>query len=974
MNREQWDQVKQLLDQAIALDAAERPSFLDRSCHEDSEIRREIESLLASHEQAGTGFLKTSAADLEAAMAPATKREGHRIGVYQILREIGHGGMGEVYRAVRADGQYTKEVAIKLVRGGCDSRFVQQRFLNERQILATLDHPNIAHLLDGGTTEDGVPYLVMELIEGEPIDTYCDDHKLSITDRLHLFHQACAAVQYAHQRLVIHRDLKPSNILVTRDGVPKLLDFGIAKILDPAEVSAETTLARPMTPEYASPEQIRGEPITTASDVYSLGVVLYQLLTGRSPYRSETASTHELARAICDTDPGKPSTVVSKAYTAYLGEKASQRSAEEISNPREGSPAKLRRRLSGDLDNIVLTALRKEPQRRYASVEQFAEDIRRHLEGLPVTATKGSWSYRTSKFVTRHKLGMAATALVLLAVAAGVVATVHEARVAAANARRAEKRFNDVRKLANSLMFEIHDSVQDLPGATDARKLIMQRSLEYLDSLAMESGNDPALLRELAAAYGRIGMLQGTAVNPNLGDTKSAMGSLQKAIQIRESLVRLHPIDSNDQVELAVAYLDYSDFQRSAAGNMALAYDYGRKAVSILDREAASSHADARVLSQAARAYENLGIMQVGQGAMGWVGTIAGGIADLQKSLVFTQRAIQSAPSSLKLHAIEAAVNALLGDAQLKLGNREQALVSFRHALDTLEALNAQGNNIRVAANVTVVMQKIGDVLLLDGKYREATVSYAKAEQLSRQLAEADPHNELLRQNVVTSTAEHGYGLVQSGRTEEGLKYLRQAQETAAGAAQTPLVRTLQGVIHVWTGEALEHEGRILLASYEYRKSEELLRAVSAAGTDDAHLKVYLSSSTNHVAASLAKLGRLSDARDEYAKALTLLEPLFRTNPEDAEIRYALADTYTGEGTVAARLAERAPAHPDRLAEWKTACDWYQKSLDTWSKVSNPSRISFVGFETVLPEEVSRRFGECNAQIGSLTIAAKQPR
>ena len=277
MNAERWQRVKQLLEEAIALAPTERSSFLDRACEGDTQLRREVMSLLSSHEQAGTGFLKDPAIDLNAAI-PANARPGRRIGVYQITEEIGHGGMGEVYRAVRADGQYTKEVAIKLVRSGIDSAFVQQRFRNERQILASLDHPNIARLLDGGTTDDGVPYLVMELIEGERIDTFCDEHKLSITERLRLFRQVCAAVQFAHQRLVIHRDIKPSNILVTKDGTPKLLDFGIAKIFDPtAEDGGETTIGRAMTPEYASPEQIRGEPITTASDVYSLGVVLYQL-------------------------------------------------------------------------------------------------------------------------------------------------------------------------------------------------------------------------------------------------------------------------------------------------------------------------------------------------------------------------------------------------------------------------------------------------------------------------------------------------------------------------------------------------------------------------------------------------------------------------------------------------------------------------------------------------------------------------
>jgi serine/threonine protein kinase len=308
--RDRWQRVKQVLDQALALDS-ERSAFLDGACDGDSDLRREVESLLSAHEQAGTEFLKNPAIDLGVDFPPVPTRVGRRIGSYDILEEIGHGGMGEVYRAGRADGQYKKEVAIKLVRGGYDTASVLERFRHERQILASLDHPNIARLLDGGTTEEGVPYLVMELIEGTPIDRYCDAQGLSVTDRLKLFLQVCSAVQYAHQRLVIHRDIKPGNILVTKDGVPKLLDFGIAKILDPA-ASSETTVAGPMTPEYASPEQIRGEPITTATDLYSLGVVLYQLLTGRSPYPKSTQGPHELARAICEWEPERPSTAILK--------------------------------------------------------------------------------------------------------------------------------------------------------------------------------------------------------------------------------------------------------------------------------------------------------------------------------------------------------------------------------------------------------------------------------------------------------------------------------------------------------------------------------------------------------------------------------------------------------------------------------------------------------------------------------------
>jgi len=308
MRSERWQQVRALLDAAIALPRAERTDYLDKHCADDPDLRREVESLIESHDEAGSVFLNTPAVDLKSAPAAPT-RIGRRIGVYQIVSEIGHGGMGEVYRAVRADGQYEKEVAVKLVRGGFDTAAVLERFRHERQILASLDHPNIARLYDGGTTEDGLPYLVMELIEGTPIDEYCEAHGLSTNERLKLFTQVCAAVQYAHQRLVIHRDIKPSNILVTEDGVPKLLDFGIAKILD-SSAGAETTLVRAMTPEYASPEQVRGEPITTATDVYSLGVVLYRLLTGKSPYPETTRTPLELARVICEVEPARPSSAL----------------------------------------------------------------------------------------------------------------------------------------------------------------------------------------------------------------------------------------------------------------------------------------------------------------------------------------------------------------------------------------------------------------------------------------------------------------------------------------------------------------------------------------------------------------------------------------------------------------------------------------------------------------------------------------
>ena len=310
MKTERWQSVRAVLDGAIDLPAHERPGYLDRQCGGDPDLRAEVESLLRSHEQAGVEFLNSPAIDLRSLVGGpgAASCIGRRIGVYKILEEIGQGGMGEVYRASRVDGQYEKQVAIKLVRVGLDSPFLVERFLHERQILASLDHPNIARLYDGGTTEDEIPYLVMELVEGTPIDQYCEQRALNTHERLELFVRVCAAVQYAHQRLVIHRDIKPSNILVTAEGEPKLLDFGIAKVLDPS-IATENTMLHPLTPEYASPEQIRGEPITTATDVYSLGVVLYKLLTGRTPYPQKTRTSLEFAKVICEFEPIRPSAV-----------------------------------------------------------------------------------------------------------------------------------------------------------------------------------------------------------------------------------------------------------------------------------------------------------------------------------------------------------------------------------------------------------------------------------------------------------------------------------------------------------------------------------------------------------------------------------------------------------------------------------------------------------------------------------------
>ena len=458
---------------------------------------------------------------------------GRRVGAYEILALLGAGGMGEVYRARRIDAQYDKHVAIKLVPSAYAAELILQRLRAERQILAKLDHPHIARLIDGGATEEGLPYLIMELVEGEPLDHYCEQRKLPIRERLRLFQDVCSAVTYAHQRLIVHRDLKPSNILVTADGTVKLLDFGIAKLVQPAIGTAGNALTitrtTTATPEFASPEQILNKTITTASDVYSLGVVLYLLLTGAMPYRNSKGSLHALMVEVCETEPPRPSAA------------------------RGGGE-----RLDGDLDAIVLRALRKEPEMRYRSIEELAEDIRCYLRDMPVAAREGQLVYRAAKLFRRHTLEISAAAMIVVFIVGGIVTSLRQAHLANEQRVRAERHFANVRKLAEVSMFELHDAIRDLPGATAARQLLVSTALQYLNSLAGEAISDRSLQHDLAAAYARVADIQGKAYSANRGNPTAAVDSYAKAIALLEPLVSVDPADASARNALAQSYLQQS--------------------------------------------------------------------------------------------------------------------------------------------------------------------------------------------------------------------------------------------------------------------------------------------------------------------------------------------------------------------------------------------------------------------------------
>ncbi|CAN5561922.1 hypothetical protein BH10ACI3_BH10ACI3_09120 [soil metagenome] len=427
MPSSKFSQIEEIVLRALEMDSAARYDWIRDHC--PANFRSEVESLLAMDNNNGN-FLDTPF--LGNAEITVSESEVHgpvveNVGNYKIIREVARGGMGSVHLAVRNDDEYKKQVAIKILRRGMDTDDIIRRFRHERQILAGLDHPQIARLLDGGTTSDGLPYLVMEFIDGMPIDEFCERRGLGINERLTLFLSVCEAVNYAHQNLVVHRDLKPSNILITSEGKAKLLDFGIAKVLNP-ELSSQTinptlTAMRMMTPDYASPEQVRGERITTASDVYSLGVLLFELLTAHRPYRVDSKAQFDLIKAICDEEPTRPS-----AVTDINPVPASRDQRSENDRKKALKDIIPLRSLRGDMDNIILTALRKEPERRYHSVETFAADIQRSLKGLPITARPNTYQYRAVKFVNRNKAGVLAATLVFLSMIGGIVVTSWQAR------------------------------------------------------------------------------------------------------------------------------------------------------------------------------------------------------------------------------------------------------------------------------------------------------------------------------------------------------------------------------------------------------------------------------------------------------------------------------------------------------------------------------------------------------------------
>jgi len=936
MSAERWTQVRQVAGEALERGDADRPAWLAGACAGDEPLRREVESLLAAHARAGD-FLETPAIVADGAAeaiatatlhAPVPSVVGRGIGPYRIVRELGQGGMAVVYLAERADAAFDKQVAIKLVRGGPASAPLLQRFFEERRILARLDHPHIARLLDGGASEDGLPYVVMECVEGVPIDAHCEALALSVGQRLVLFRKVCAAVQYAHQHLVIHRDLKARNILVTADGTPKLLDFGIAKLLDPGLATGDETRTgyRALTLEAASPEQVRGEPMTVTSDVYSLGVLLYRLLTGQGPYGSKRRGDADLARAICDETPTRPSAA---------------------------APVERRRPLRGELDAIVLKALRKEPERRYLSVQDFSEDLQRHLEGRPVSARKDTVAYRADRFVRRHPLGLLAAALVLLALTSATVVTARQARIAEREHLDAERRFNQVRKLANAVLFDYHDAIAALPGSTAVRERMVKDALQYLDTLSAASTDDASLQGELASAYEKVGDVQGSPSRANLGDFAGALASHGKALAIRTRLASGASASPSAKLELARSYAALGELSQ-VTGELPAARENYRKAFAIFDSLPAESPESRRGLGVL---YVRLGKAQVASGELGRA------IESLRKGIALTLALSTAKPGDRTLKRDLAIARMALGDALADAGNLREALGAQRAALALLEPL-ATPTDAPARRDVNTANGRISDTLSKLGDKRGALAIELKALGVSQELLNADPSNALAARDTYIDFYKTAFLQEALGDVEAAIANQRHCVALCeAQVAANPASSQLRGDLAVAffrLGEMLEkRRDRLPEARRSYEKAVRITEALSRADPSDAGPRGDLSEDLMKLSDVALRLGDRAWALAGYRRALAIREALVKANPDSAEERTQLARIYESLGRFSASAAEPGRQQDD----WREARRWYQLSLGTFRELQQRNKLS--ADYAAKPAQLEQRIRACDASLAA---------
>jgi tetratricopeptide (TPR) repeat protein len=788
--------------------------------------------------------------------------------------------MGEVYRAVRED-QFHMQVALKVVKRGADADLAVGQFHREREILARLDHVNIARLLDGGATSDGLPYIVMEYVEGQPIGEYCHERNLGIAARLRLFRSLCAGVQYAHQNLIVHRDLKPGNILITADGTLKLLDFGIAKLLEPtADVGASSLTSmgiRPMTPDYASPEQVAGLPLTTATDIYSMGVILYEMLTGCRPYRAAATTRVQIERAISQEEPIDPRTVSSQ--------------------------------INRDLANVVLMALRKEPARRYSSVERFSEDIRRYVEGWPVMARKDTLPYRCHKFVQRHKIGVALAAVIALGTSAGATAVRLEAV-------RAQRRFEQVRKLAHTMLFDFHDEIATLPGATNARQLLVKTALEYLDSLSTEAGNDARLQLEVATAYEKVGDVQGSMSSTHLGQPQAAVESYRKGLTI---VAGLSP--SQRVLELMVRlYHKIGDVEDTLLGHPTEARRSMQMAVQIADSIPAKT-GDPAYQARAETAYW--------MGGLDMLRDINEHRRWMEKSAAIAHQWAVAEPGPTSA-LFELITLRKLGDCFWQTGALEEAMSRLLDGTRQMERLlQKQPENGDWQREMALFYERAGLVAghpmyFNLGNHAAGISLLEKMTAIYERLAAADATDVRAHFDLSEALAELAATLGEIDWARAERLYRRSLALNEAIVESKPqdrLAPRWQAFNRAGLAWLLAHNGRRREAVEELQKAIAIQETYVRGDTADVLYPQELAVILTTLASVLTTGHDTTAAEIQLNRALAILTPLWQANPRKLTLLRDLADCYEALGNTSA--AEK---------DWPGARTWYTKSRELWER------------------------------------------
>ena len=740
-----------LCEEALTHEPDDRRAFLDGACDNDTEMRIAVEKLMATVEQT-SDFLRPATEELN-------YEAGDMVGEYRIVRNLGRGGMGSVYLAEREAAGYSQRVALKVMRTHLQSTDMINRFDEERRILARLHHPYIARLMDGGTTEQGLPYLVTELVEGVPIDTFCDEQRLTVKERLKLVQKVALGIQSAHQNLVVHSDLKPGNILITEDGIPKLLDFGIAKLVrpvsanDPQETMTIDLLA--LTPDYASPEQIAGDVVTTTSDVYSLAVLTYRLLVGETPYVIKAAPRADMIEALENTSiPLASRHVLALRKMAFV---------ETIADNRQTTSAKLSRQLSGDLDTVLLKALDSDPQQRYSSALMYANELKHFCDGMPISAGGDAAAYKIRKFIGRHRFSVAAGCAALLALVGGLGISIWQAHIA-------ERRFDDLQGFAETVMFDLHDEIADLPGGTSARQLMTRESLHYLDRLAKDAGGDRALQLDLSRAYKRLGDVLGNPTNANLGDVESAVDSYEKALAIAEDLSTGFKYDAKIVRQKALVHEKIADVL-TWKGKLDDALTHSLQSREIFESLATRFPDDHQHVMSVAISRVKLGDM-LGHPSFPNAGKKAEALEEYQEALAAITPLSDASDSPMRTRRYLALIHERVGTMLSEVNQFDDALIHFETSLTVREQLAAlQPANANSRRDVAIAHEKIGDLSLARGDAQNAIRLYEQALVMYRALAKSDPDNTNAVRTLAIGLENLAEALLVAGDTQAARGY-----------------------------------------------------------------------------------------------------------------------------------------------------------------------------------------------------------